>query len=269
MKKPIRTLLVLHRDTGFQERVSIAGSKEFAVTIVSDWSELRARIEDGGPSTIAIVDPYTGFTSPDPDAELKETMRHFPSVTLVAAFVTSASPNEHIRRIEGWGVTEIISIGHDDTPEAMRSRLRNTEGLALRLLMDAVVPEDLLGRGRAIIHAAAEVVTAGGRTEDLAAALGLSTRTLQRWLRRSALPPTRTLLAWMRVLLAASLLDDPGRSTASVARVCGYASERSLRRVTHSFLGREPAELRQIGAFGYASRRFIEKLEIHRTLPVA
>ena len=269
MKKAVRTILLLHSDTRFRDRVSMAGSKEFAVKPVSDWSELRTAIEGGSPSTIAIVDPYFGSPSPEPVAELNETLRSFPSVVVFAGFVTSAHPNEHIRRIEKWGVAEIISIGHDDTPEALRSRFRHTEGLGLRLLIDGIVPDEFPGRGRAIVHAAAEVVTAGGLTEDLAAALGLSTRTLQRWLRRSGLPPTRTLLAWMRVLLAASLLDDPGRSAASVARVCGYASGSSLRRITQSLLGLHPAELRQIGAFAYASRRFIERLEAYRTAPGA
>jgi AraC-like DNA-binding protein len=269
MKKAVRTILLLHSDERFRDRVNMAGSKEFAVKMVSDWSELRTAIEKGGPSTIAIVDPYYGSASPEPVAGLNETLRSFPSVVVFAGFVTSAHPNEHIRRIESWGVAEIISIGHDDTPEALRSRFRHTEGLALRLLIDGIVPEALPGRGRALVHAAAEVVTAGGLTEHLATALGLSTRTLQRWLRRSGLPPTRTLLAWMRVLLAASLLDDPGRSTASVARACGYASGSSLRRITQSFLGLHPAELRQIGAFAYASRRFIERLDAYRTTPDA
>jgi AraC-like DNA-binding protein len=265
MRKAARTVFVLHTDTRFRDRVSIAETKEFSVAMVTDWSGLRTAVEGSGPSTVVIVDPYGGSESSEPVAELREFLKSFPSVVVFAALVTSAHSNEHIRQLESWGVAEIISIGHDDTPEALRSRFRQTEGLALRLLMDGIVPGELPGRGRAILHAAIEIVSAGGLTDDLADALGLSTRTLQRWMRRSALPPTRTLLAWMRVLLAASLLDDPGRSTEAAARASGYSSGSSLRRITQSFLGIHPAELRRVGAFAYASRRFADALETYRT----
>ena len=194
-------------------------------------------------------------------------LKNFPSAVVFAGIVIDSSQNTHIRQIERWGVADIISIGHDDTSVALRSRFRHTEGLSLRRLIDEVVPADLPGRGRAILDAAAEIVTASGRALDLATALGLSERTLQRWLRRSALPPTRTLFAWMRVLLAASLLDDPGRSIEGIARICGYSSGSSLRRITQSLLGAQPAELRRLGAFAYASRRLGETLDAHRDKP--
>ena len=68
----------------------------------------------------------------------------------------------------------------------------------------------------------------------------------------------------MRILLAAVLLDDPGRTVLSVAHACGYASDSSLRRAMQDFLGTGPSALRREGAFGRASRVFLGELSITR-----
>ncbi|MBV9110730.1 MAG: AraC family transcriptional regulator, partial [Gemmatimonadetes bacterium] len=88
----------------------------------------------------------------------------------------------------------------------------------------------------------------------------LSERTVLRWTERAALPPPRRLMAWMRILLAASLLDDPGRTVLSVAYACGYSSDSSLRRAMQDFLDTVPTVLRREGAFSRASHTFLEEL---------
>src|SRR3712207_9332148 len=82
---------------------------------------------------------------------------------------------------------------------------------------------------RSIVDAAAEVVAVGGHGRDLARSLQLSRRTLLRWCERAELPPPRKLLAWMRILLACELLDDPGRTVLSVAHACGYSRSEERR----------------------------------------
>jgi AraC-like DNA-binding protein len=109
--------------------------------------------------------------------------------------------------------------------------------------------------------AAAEVVAEGGHGRDLAASLKLSERTLLRWAEQADLPPPRRILAWMRVLLACELLDDPGQTVLSVAYTCGYASDSSLRRAVQEFTGVLLTELRKQGAFATASEKFLAELE--------
>jgi AraC-like DNA-binding protein len=65
----------------------------------------------------------------------------------------------------------------------------------------------------------------------------------------------------MRVLLACELLDDPSQTVLSVAYTCGYASDSSLRRAVQEFTGVLLTTLRQQGAFGTASRKFLVELE--------
>lgn len=59
---------------------------------------------------------------------------------------------------------------------------------------------------------AAETAATGGQAEDLAHVLSVTRRTLLRWSEQAGLPPPRRLMAWMRILLAAAMLDEPGLS---------------------------------------------------------
>ena len=134
----------------------------------------------------------------------------------------------------------------------------------MRALLEQVLPVETSGRGRVIIDAAADVVAMGEQGRDLAAALGLSRRTLLRWSERAGIPPPRRLLAWMRILLACAMLDDPGRSVLSVARSAGYSSDSGLRRITQKFLQASPTELRGRGAFPLAAAAFVRELGEYR-----
>ena len=64
----------------------------------------------------------------------------------------------------------------------------------------------------------------------------------------------------MRILLAAELLDDPGRRITEVAAACGYAADSSLRHTLRTFVRMTPTELRHHGAFAVSSRLFLEAL---------
>jgi AraC-like DNA-binding protein len=192
--------------------------------------------------------------------ELRTLMVDFPSVPVFAAVEVRRGVRDDILTLARWGITEFIAIGHDDTPVALRARFRMGVGRPLKVLLDGVLPAGLSGRAHAIVDAAAETVSTAGQAVDLAVALGTSRRTLQRWCIRARLPPPRRLLAWMRVLLAAELLDDPGRSVKSVAFTCGYSSDSGLRRVMHQFVRDSPSGMRRRGAFARAARVFASEV---------
>jgi len=64
------------------------------------------------------------------------------------------------------------------------------------------------------------------------------------------LPAPARLMAWMRALVMAQLLDDPARTPAGVARACGYAGVPLLADAFARVLpGAEPEALRAAGAF--------------------
>jgi AraC-like DNA-binding protein len=267
MVPPSKPLLILHQNSAFRERIRRISPRGFHPTFLAGWERLREAVVSSPPAAIVIVDPYDdgGRDDPQLSAELRALLWEFPSATVLAAVEIRPGRSRDLRTLGEWGVTDVISLAEDDTPEAIYRRLRSVEGRSLQTLLERTLPPLLSGRTRMLMMTAAEVVATGGKARELARRLHLSERTVLRWAERGGLPPPRRLLAWMRILLASSLLDDPGRSVLSVAHACGYASDSSLRRAMQDFLETGPSALRREGAFPFASARFLEELAQTRT----
>ena len=253
----------MHPNGAFRDRVRRVGSRGYASTFPASWEELRAAVVASPAAAIVVVDPYAGAGRREQrlSPELRTLLWEFPSATVLAALEIRPGQSRDLRTLGEWGVTDIISLAEDDTPEAIFRRLRSVEGRSLQTLLERTLPAMLSGRTRMLVMTAAEVVAVGGKGRDLARRLHLSERTVLRWAQRAGLPAPRRLLAWMRILLASSLLDDPGRSVLSVAHACGYSSDGSLRRAMQDFLGTGPSALRRQGALPLASRAFLRELE--------
>jgi AraC-like DNA-binding protein len=191
-------------------------------------------------------------------------LAEYPSTSVIAALEVHPERPEELRTLGKWGVVQVISMQHDDTPVSIAERLRSARGRPLRALLEEVLPPETSGRARAIIEAATDVVIAGEHGRDLAGDLNLSRRTLLRWCQRAGLPAPRRLLAWIRVLLACELLDDPGRTVLSVAQTTGYSSDSGLRRITQKFLNASPSDLRDSGAFQQAAAAFVRAMNEER-----
>lgn len=263
MRRGSRPLLLLHPGTEFRNRLVQAGGS-FTCWAVSEWEPLREAMRDAPPTVVVVVDPYFGGKEGEFAPQLRALLRDFPWASVVAALKPRRGAVEDVQELGRIGISEIILIGTEDTPQAIRRILRQAQGRFLKSLLRRILPPWLGGRGRIILMASAEAISAGGHTPDLARALSVATKTLARWCDRAYLPPPRRLLAWIRVLLAAELLDDPVRTVSSVARACGYTSDTALRRALLDFLGIGPTDLRAAGAFGVASRAFLAELLVLR-----
>lgn len=264
-----RTLLILHDDPSFRAQIEGIDRSLFQVRWAADWQALRGAVQDAPPDALVVVDPFAdldGWGAPAP--ALRALLREYPSISVLAALRLRRGVSPHLRTLGEWGVEDLISIDEDDTPEAVVLRLRLASGRPLQRLLEGALPAAVSGRARSLLLAAAEVVSLGGRGRELARTLHLSERTVSRWAERSGLPSPRRVMAWMRILLASSLLDDPGRTVLGAARACGYASDGGLRRAMQDFISMPPTELRRRGAFSHASRAFADELrrvrESHR-----
>jgi AraC-like DNA-binding protein len=268
MPPPRRTLLIMHPNGAFQDRVRSVSAKSFQCQSVSTWPDLRAAAAQAPPSTLLLLDPYRqnarGLWKLTP--ELRGFLWEFPSITVVAAIDVRSGSSHDLRTLGEWGVADVISIFEDDIGEGMLRRLTLAQGRPLQNLLARSLPATVSGQSRTLLMTAAEVVSMGGKGRDLARALHLSQRTVLRWAERAGLPPPRRILAWMRILLASSLLDDPGRTVFSVACACGYASDSSLRRAMQDFLGTIPTHLRREGAFERATHAFLQELAEYKEL---
>ena len=263
MQAVARPLLVLHSDALFRERLRRLSSPRFQTQFVGDWDALRTALKEAPPAALVVVDPYTHTYGSESELapELRSLLWEFPTATVIAALEVRRGRVRDLRTLGEWGVKEVIALDEEDTLEAISRRLRSAQGRPLQSLLERSLPSTLSGRARTLLMAAAEVVAEGGHGRDLAASLRLSERTLLRWAEQADLPPPRRILAWMRVLLACELLDDPGQTVLSVAYTCGYASDSSLRRAVQEFTGVLLTELRKQGAFATASEKFLTELQ--------
>lgn len=259
----------MHPDALLRERLRRAAGRRFDLQQVDGWDELRERIRSAPPAALVLVDPYWGGGGAL-SASLRGLLLEFPSATVVAALDLRLERYRDLRTLGAWGVAEVLALGEEDEANIILHRLRALQGRPLQGLLERALPSNTSGQARAILMAAAEVVSVGGQARELARALHLSPRTLLRWCNRAELPPPRRVLAWMRILLAAELLDDPGRTVSSVAHACGYSSDNSLRRALQDFLRTTPTVLRRDGAFSLAAAAFLRELaETRRAEPVA
>lgn len=265
MKVDPRPLFVLHPDEALRERIRLAAGRNYRYQDVNGWADLHRSVEDAPPAALVVVDPYTGANGDQAlSPGLRKLLIEFPSTSVFTALEVTPERFDDLRTLGAWGVMQVISLRHDDTIPALRHRFHQARGGHLRALLTHILPPETNGRARSILDSAAEIVAVGGHSQDLARSLGLSRRTLLRWSNRAQLPPPRTLMAWMRMLLAAELLDDPGRTILSVAQVCGYSSDSGLRRVMVKYLGSSPGTLRRNGAFAQASAEFLQLLAATR-----
>lgn len=261
MKHVAHPLLLMHADPVFRARILDAARNDFSVEEVPTWDVLRSTLQQLPPAAVVVVDPYLPPGGTDSLApELQRLLQDYSSVTVVAALRVQPARIADVRTLGEWGIAEVVSEG-EDSVGAIGAVLRSARGKSLRRLLEQAVPDLVSTRARSILRAAADVTAIWGKATDLARRLYVSMRTLNRWCESEGLPPPRQLLAWMRILLAATLLDDRGRSVEDVAWACGYSADSGLRRALRDFLGVSPKVLRKDGAFSTAFDAFLHALE--------
>jgi AraC-like DNA-binding protein len=215
--------------------------------------------------TLALVDPLAPGSGPPRLADdLRGILRDTPGLTVVAALRIPPTGTQVLTTLLDWGVADWIDLDREDTAAAVARRLRAVEARPVERLIARALPRGVPSRSRGLLTMAALVVARGGQVPDVAAALGVTTRTVPRWFARADLPAPRRLLAWLRLLIAAELLDDSGRSIESIARGVGYAGAAALKTGLRNIVGLTPQELRERGAFRTVADEFSDELRSTR-----
>jgi AraC-like DNA-binding protein len=191
----------------------------YAIEWVHHWGELLKRLPRLAPSTVLLLEPFAQSRNAAP--EFWDVVSRFPSLTIVAA-----------------------------VPPALVGQVAdNAFARPLKRRVELGLSRFLMGDARVLIRAAAEVATCAGNAEALATIFGVSPPTVTKWCEALRLPPPRRLQLWLRLLLAAQLMEDVGRSIPAAARAAGYATDRSFRRALQQVVGENPRQLRDHGAF--------------------
>jgi AraC-like DNA-binding protein len=253
-----RPLLLMHDAPGLAGALREAAGDAGRVWTLPDWDALERAMARVPPTAVVMVDPYAGSPG-EPSTRLHDLLRDLRSATVVAAMPVTPKTVAHLELLARWGVADVVELGREDTSAALRRRLRLVQGRLVARLLERALPRTTPTRTRALLAVAADTAAVAGGSAELARALGVTERTVLRWCRRADLPQPRRLMAWLRILLAADMLDDAGRTLGAVAGACGYSSDTALRNALRTFLRESPTDLRG-RAFQAASAAFSREL---------
>jgi AraC-like DNA-binding protein len=196
----------------------------------------------------------------------------FPSIPIIAyCSLTPGTAHELLAMMQA-GVSDILFRGLDDPRQALRSALDRADERCIAEFVTDAVGALIPAEGRMVVEYCIEHARAAPTVEKIASAIGVHRKTLVNWMTQARLPPPRAVTAWCRLLLAAWLLEDPGRSVESVALDLGFGSGTELRNMLRRYTGLRPAEVRGGGGFQQVLQLFIHQRQEHAPhpeLPVA
>jgi AraC-like DNA-binding protein len=246
-----RPLFLLTESEELEANLRQIIERPFALYRVPDWPALEMALSVAPQTAVCFVDATSGKGTDQSLADgLKAIARDFPLLAVVACLsVDCQTDYEHLTMLQGWGIADILDLERERSAAAVGRRLAEVRGVWSERIFDRALPRSLSARARTLLRAVAEVAALGGHVPELARVLGIDERTVPRWCASAGVPHARRLFSWIRLLLAADLLDDPRRSIESVARASGYSSAASLKSTTKQFTALSPSELRERGAF--------------------
>jgi transcriptional regulator GlxA family with amidase domain len=146
------------------------------------------------------------------------------------------------------GVSQVVLHRFDDEPGRFRQLLARQPAEPLG---DAVLAQLAPALGRLAPPLAQAVERLFRRPQhffaahDLAAAAGMTLRTVYRQLEAAGLASPRLLVVAARVLRGYAYMRDPGREIADVAASLGYSEPRIFTRHTYAAVGLQPRALRR------------------------
>lgn len=132
-----------------------------------------------------------------------------------------------------------------------RVRVRSAEADVLAALSEVVCDDVFSAMGFAVRHAR-EPWDVGTFSKTL----GVHRSTLVRRLKRAGGLHPSSLLLWARLLLAARLIEEPGRTVRGIAADVGFPSSLALRRALRRTVGVSPSDLRRRTSLQFTIDRF-------------
>lgn len=258
-----RTVLVLDPSGALP---AYASFQAYRMRRVPGWDALHDALREAHPSTVVLLHPYDENDPERLSPRVRELVGNFPSIPVAAVIPFDQEHFTDMKTLAGWNVSELVDPEWELNPATLSPRLRQAHGRPLKHRLESALPRHLTQQALTLLRAAVEVAVDGGGAPELAEHFGVEPRTVAGWCAHRGLPAPRRLQAWLRVLLAATLLEDPERTVVGVARACGYAKDHALRRAVREMLGEEDATLPREGAFDRVVRAFNAELRELREL---
>lgn len=196
--------------------------------------------------TVIILD-LTGPAASLRAVAAKAFSRSFPGVPMVAYFRLGPESSQVILEFCRAGGDGLILQGYDNAGLVLRRTVAMSD--ARHRLVDVMgyLSGGLPFPVEPVVREALKQVGPELSVSRLAAGLGKCRRSLTDLMARHKLPSPGVIIAWVRIIAAAQLLNDmPGRRIADVARAVGIGSEATFRAVIRRHLGLTPQDLRHL-----------------------
>jgi AraC-like DNA-binding protein len=225
-----------------QLRVALA--RDHTLVAVPTWGELGAAFT-GRLVDVIVIEPTP--VTPEELAPLLTLLGRHASVPVIV--YTSVSPAAMRVTVElaKRGVHHVVFRGIDDAPARFRALMQDLADASWQSSLWPWVQARVARAPAPLERAARELFDAPHRFQDvgdLAAASGLTRRTVERWLARVGIASPKLLVVSARVERAHHLLRSSAADVGVVATRLGYASSRLFARQVMLATGRPPTALR-------------------------
>ena len=220
------------------------------------WDVLESLVRRE-PVDVAVIDPVG--TARSMVRETVELLHRFPSLPVMLYTSLAPSALKAVAELAPHGVRHVVIHRYEDQPSRF---LELIERLPEHALGEAVLDRlaTPLSKLPPTLATAVERLVRRphlyGNVEALAAAAGVTVRTVYRHVESAGFSSPRSLLVGARLLRAYSYLRDPGHSVEDIAVKLGYTEPRIFTRNAREALGLTPTALRR----ALAPDAFLERL---------
>lgn len=171
----------------------------------------------------------------------------FPSIPVVLYCAISPDTSRDVLAFARAGVNDLVLRDVDDIRLTLRTAMSNAaDHCSARTILaelETVIPAAVTPLIRFCLENGRRALT----VEDLAKELNVHRKTLVDRLSQARLPTPSSIISWCRLIVAARLLDDPGRSIEQVALLLDFPSGTSMRNMMKRYTGLRPGEIRENG----------------------
>lgn len=226
-------------------RLTDALRNEASLRYCNRLSEVLAMVE-AGLANLIVVDhrDYDGSATLPSIRRLRD---EYPSVPIVMYLPMSAVVSGAVIEYAKAGVSQLVFQGVDDLKASLQSAvnaaLDQVSAVALGADLEPLIPPTIVPFLRYCLEHSRRNLT----VEEVADAMGVHRKTLVGRLKAARLPSPRAMIGWCRLLMAARLLDDPGRTVEQVALKLDFPSGAALRNLFKRYTGLRTTEVRQNG----------------------
>jgi AraC-like DNA-binding protein len=235
----------LVRDSLSRARLADALRTEASVRFCGSLSEVVTLVETGLASLVVL--DHRDFDGASTLPGVRALRDAYPSVPIVAYLPMSGDVSRSVMDYAKAGVSQLVFHGVDDLKASLRTAvdaaLDQVSAAALGAELEPLVPPAMQPFLRYCLEHARRDLS----VEEVAQAMGVHRKTLVDRLKAAHLPSPRAMIGWSRLLMAARLLEDPGRTVEQVALKLDFPSGTALRNMCKRYTGLRSTEVRQNG----------------------